>query len=197
MGTPRRSSEGSINLPTARLLVHVPAFGHEPLSLLTEHPAHPLLGGKRGIVRNARGFRRLADGLPKDGDVPENLPRSLIDTSLDGVLNLFGQVEQSRAFRRRTLVGLNATQRASCTSDAAGWSSSDSTASAFFFRSRSIGPRLAQPAEPTAKRLPWVVAEGCAFAAPGRSRPAGKALLWSRRRADIGGKIAGSPDRSA
>jgi hypothetical protein len=36
----------------------------------------------------------------------------------------------------------------------------------------------------------------CAFAAPGQSRPAGRALPWTRRRAGIDGRRIGSPDRN-
>ena len=45
----------SISGPSDFWLMH-PPFGQEPLPLLAEHPADTLLGGERGVVRDARGF---------------------------------------------------------------------------------------------------------------------------------------------
>src|SRR5271157_5273836 len=75
MGKPRgRLKVQSISGPSDFWLKH-PRFGQEPLPFFAKHPAHPLLGGEGGVVGDAGGCRSLADGLPLDGDDPEDLPR--------------------------------------------------------------------------------------------------------------------------
>ena len=124
-----------------------------------EHLPHPLLGRERGVVREARGLGSVAHGLPEDGDGPEDLPRPFVNPSPNGVLDLVGQAEQERAFRCRVFFGLDlrrgflpqrldrlVLQRKHCVG--------------ILLPQQINRPRMAQAAEPTAKRLPRVVAEG-------------------------------------
>src|SRR3954466_5690055 len=78
-----------------------------PLPFFAKHPAHPLFGGEGGVVRDASGCRRVADGLPEDGNVPEHLPRPFADTLAYGVLHFLGLAEQDGALRRRAFVDFN------------------------------------------------------------------------------------------
>ena len=184
----------SISGPSDFWLMH-PPFGQEPLPLLAEHPAAHASGRRtRRSKRCPRLLKPRRTDCPRTAIVPENLPRPFVDPSPNGVLNLLGQSEQKRAFRlprlprRRNHQGrpARATRPAGPPATARRRPSSSAAD-----RSPATGTTGGANRETSSRGR----SGRCAFAAPGRSRPAGKALRWSRRRAGIGGsesRITGS-----